>query len=419
MEKKRIFIAIQYLEIGGAEQSLIGMLHALDYDKYDVDLFVYRHHGELMNSIPKTVRLLPEISSYAALTKPIKEIMRHGHVCVAMGRMLAKWRSKRFIKRSHAKESIAIFQYVADYVTPILPSLKRYGEYDLAISYLIPHNIVRDKVLARKKWAWIHTDYSFVEIDNVDELPAWSAYDRIAAVSEDVAKAFIEKFPELKEKVFVFENILSENEVRERASYAVEGDDLSLIKDFEGIRLCSVGRFSYPKAFDRAVEICKLLTKMGVKLRWYLIGYGGEEEKIRQAIRTHGMEEHFIILGKKVNPYPYINACDVYVQPSRYEGKAVTVREAQILCKPVVITEYATAHSQVAHGVDGVIVPNDVEGAAQGIFELIKDSGLRERIISYLEGHHYGNEGEVRIIDQVLGIAKKGENTKKCENIEC
>ena len=29
--KKRIFIAIQYLEIGGAERSLIEMLHAVDY----------------------------------------------------------------------------------------------------------------------------------------------------------------------------------------------------------------------------------------------------------------------------------------------------------------------------------------------------------------------------------------------------
>lgn len=41
-----------------------------------------------------------------------------------------------------------------------------------------------------------------------------------------------------------------------------------------------------------------------------------------------------------MNPYPYIKACDIYVQPSRYEGKAVTVREAQILGKPVVITRF-------------------------------------------------------------------------------
>ena len=45
--KKHIFIAIHYLEIGGAEMSLIGLLQSFDYSKVEVDLFVYRHQREL------------------------------------------------------------------------------------------------------------------------------------------------------------------------------------------------------------------------------------------------------------------------------------------------------------------------------------------------------------------------------------
>lgn len=78
------------------------------------------------------------------------------------------------------------------------------------------------------------------------------------------------------------------------------------------------------------------------------------------------MEKHVILLGKKENPYPYINACDVYVQPSRYEGKCISVREAQMLGKPVVITRYATSSSQLQDGVDGVIVPMENKGCANG-----------------------------------------------------
>ena len=78
------------------------------------------------------------------------------------------------------------------------------------------------------------------------------------------------------------------------------------------------------------------------------------------------MQERVIILGKKNNPYPYMRACDLYVQPSRYEGKAVTVREAQLLGKPVVITNYATSASQLEDGADGVIVPMDNAGCAEG-----------------------------------------------------
>ena len=85
------------------------------------------------------------------------------------------------------------------------------------------------------------------------------------------------------------------------------------------------------------------------------------------------MENYVIILGKKENPYPYIKMCDVYVQPSRYEGKCVAVREAQILGKPVVITSYATAESQLEDGVDGIIVPMDNEGCAREITSLLRN----------------------------------------------
>ena len=69
--KKRLFIAIQYLEIGGAERSLIGLLNAIDYTHYEVDLFIYRHTGEFMNLIPKEVNLLPEIKKYTTISRPI------------------------------------------------------------------------------------------------------------------------------------------------------------------------------------------------------------------------------------------------------------------------------------------------------------------------------------------------------------
>ena len=54
--KPRILILIHYLEIGGAEISLIGLLNAIDKAKYDVDLFVYSHQGELMHLIPDGVK---------------------------------------------------------------------------------------------------------------------------------------------------------------------------------------------------------------------------------------------------------------------------------------------------------------------------------------------------------------------------
>lgn len=396
--KKRIFIAIQYLEIGGAERALIGLLSSLDYTIYEVDLFVYRHSGEFMKFIPDEVNLLPEIKKYTTLSRPIKEIVKEGYIDIAIGRVLAHLKNKIFNKRHQIKDSIAIYQYVASYTTPFMPSFYKRGEYDLAISFLIPHNIVREKVLAKQYWAWIHTDYSYVDIDVNYELPVWSAYNKIISISEDVTKGFLSKFPALAPKITIIENILSENFVKEQAEEKV---DLSFLPS-DSIKFCTVARFSYPKAIDRAVYICKELIDKGLNIYWYIIGYGSDETMIREKIKETQMEKRFVLIGKKENPYPYIKATDFYIQPSRYEGKAVTVKEAQILEKPVIITNYPTAHSQLNDGIDGVIVPDSIEGAVDGIEAFLKDKDKQNRIIAYLEAHHYGNEFETKKIDKLL-----------------
>lgn len=393
---KRIFIAIHYLEIGGAERSLIGLLNALDYTKYKVDLFVHAHRGELLKLIPKQVNLLPEIGSYAAIEKPIIESLKEGHIGVVAARLLAKLNYILYQKKYHPKEGSAVFQYVADWVTPVLPSLKKYGEYDLAISFLTPHNIVKDKVLAKKKLAWIHTDYSTIHVNAVKELPVWGAYDKIFSVSEGVKENFIKVFPTLASKVDVFENILSESFIREQAEIGFDETK----KEIQcSIALLSVGRFTNAKNFDNVPFICKRMVEKGLKFRWYLVGFGGDEALIRDNIIKAGMQEYCIILGKKENPYPYIKACDVYIQPSRFEGKAVTVREAQILCKPVIIANYKTAHSQVQDGIDGIIVPQSNEVMADAIIAFLLDKPKQEEIISYLQEHHYGNEDEVKKLE--------------------
>ena len=139
-----------------------------------------------------------------------------------------------------------------------------------------------------------------------------------------------------------------------------------------------------------------------VDFRWYIIGYGPDEQLIRSKIAEAGMEDRIIILGKRSNPYPYIRSCDIYIQPSRYEGKSVTVREAQMLYKPVVVTNYPTASSQIKDGHDGVIVPMDNQGCAEGIINLISDKAKREEIIEYLKTHDYGNEKEVEKLYEML-----------------
>lgn len=397
MNKPRIFIAMHYMEIGGAETALVGLLNALDPARVDVDLFLYDHRGEMMQFIPEWVNLLPQIPKYSVLERPIVELVKRGFWGIAAGRLWAKYISKVAYKRSGSKlENNGGLDKMSKCTTPLLPKINPSMTYDLAISFLTPHRIVAEKVKAKKEIAWIHTDYTRVWVDAEDELKVWQKYDYVASISSDVTNTFLQVFPSLAPKIVEIENILSPSFVRKRTE--LEDTDKEF-RQTDNISLLSIGRYSEQKNYDNVPDICKhLINETKLNIKWYIIGYGGDEALIRKKIKEAGMEEHVILLGKRSNPYPYIKACDIYVQPSRYEGKSVTVREAQMLCKPVVVTNYPTAPSQIRSGIDGVIVPMDNEGCAHGLAEVICDKPLQERIIAHLKTHDYGNESEVEKI---------------------
>ena len=406
MKKKRIFISMHYLELGGAEISLIGLLDAIDKSRYDVDLFLYSHQGELMQFIPSGVNLLTEISIYSMYERPLKEVVKKGFFGIAFARLVARYKYKQYCKRTRPNDLQAVFAYVMKEVEPHLPSLDYLGEYDLAISFLMPHNVVLNKVRAKKKICWIHTDYSKIDTDVELELPVWSGFDHIASISEEVTTKFLENFPSLSSKIIEINNILSPDFVRKRASLIPQDEIRSEMKISEGqVSLLSVGRYFTPKRFEFIPEKVRCLREeLGMNVRWYIIGYGVMEQDIKAAITKAGMEDYVILLGKKSNPYPYMLACDIYAQPSLYEGNSVTVREAQMLCKPVVVTNYPTANSQIQNGVDGVIVPMDIKESAEGIAEMIQDITRQKQIVEYLKTHDYGNVSEVEKIYNLIDV---------------
>lgn len=401
--KKRIFIAIHYLEIGGAEISLIGLLQSIDYSRYDVDLFIYSHRGEFMGLVPPSVNILPENKVYACLEVPISEALQKGHIGLALRRMVAKLKFRSYCRKHKVEGKYPLHHIIAETVLPALPSLKKYGEYDLAISFLQPHNFVLEKVAAKKKICWIHTDYSSIGTIHEDEERIWAGYDHIVSISEAVSQSFKKSFPSLGSKLVLMHNILSKDFVWARSAAIKEDDVQKEMPRLDGVlNLLSVGRFCEAKNYDNVPDICRRILENGCKVKWFLIGYGSDENLIREKIRESGVEENVIILGKKSNPYPYMKACDVYVQPSRYEGNSVTVREAQILCRPVVITNYSTAASQVEDGKDGIIVPLENEACAREMSAFLSDGAKIDRITQETSCRDYTNQEEVKVLEKLI-----------------
>lgn len=397
---KKILVVASDMEIGGAERALLGLLEALNKKKYQVDLFLLRHAGPFMQFIPEGVNLLPENSKYSDLGVPIQDVLIRGHLGMAFGRARGKYKAKRFIAKNNLKKENSVeIHYSFKYTLNFLPEISNF-EYDLALGFTTPYYIIDKKVHAKKKAVWIHTDYSTLDGDRNEEQKVWEAYPFIVSISEAVTNSFLKIYPGLKDRIYPIDNIVSEELIQKQANMFDVEKEMASEKGV--IKILSIGRFTKAKNFDNVPDICAQIISMGILVKWYIIGYGNDRKLIERKIKEANMEDYVSLLGRKENPYPYIKNCDIYIQPSRYEGKAVAVKEAQILHKPVVITNFPTASSQLRNGIDGIIVPMDNSGCAKGIVDLLKNSEKIQNLIDNCSTSRYSNCEEIEKIYALL-----------------
>lgn len=387
--KKQLLIISGGMEIGGIERSLLGLLGELDYEKYDVDLLLFDVGGELLPLVDKRCNILPEIKACAAMTMPISAAIKSAPV-IGIKRAI----NRITVPKKYGSDDGATFALLSSYWRNCVKHMPAQNKkYDVAISFMWPHDYADKKVNADKKIAWIHTDYTIAKMDFEKDEKTWQHFDKIAGVSDEVGEAFKKVYPSLSDKVITIENILSEEFIKTQAKKEKpEGFDLSKKA------ILSVGRFTHQKAFELAAESCRMMKENGCDFKWYLIGYGPDEELIRSKIKENAVEDTMIILGKKTNPYPYMAACSIYAQPSRYEGKAVTVREAQTLGKPVLITAYETAPSQVENGVDGIICSMGTKAVADALTALLNDEATCKRLSENCLSRDFSNRESIQLL---------------------
>src|SRR5690606_24582283 len=273
------------------------------------------------------------------------------------------------------------------HVSASIPKLE--SSYDLAIGFLEKSSIyyVVEKVTASMKVGFIHNDYRLLGMKKQFDLPYFEKLDKIFTVSPSCEQILNEEFPEFARKTSVMYNVVSTQLLRRMAAETVEMED--------SIKLVSVGRLHHQKGFDIAIDACRLLVDRGYDIRWYVLGEGSERQRLERLISENNLAEHCLLLGTRSNPYPYMANADIYVQPSRFEGKAISIDEAKILCKPIVVANFSTVRDQITHGVDGLISELDPIALADTIQMLVDDAALRDRFVKHLESCSLGTESEV------------------------
>ena len=388
--KKTVLFVIDSLHCAGAEKSITTLLNLIDYTKYDIDLQLFGYGGDLETILPKEVNLLPplEYTKFTSLEikKAIVKSFTNFKLNMLKSRLLYSYRLRK-ASFNNAEKARLLWQCASKSIKP------NKINYDIAISYAqgIPTFYVADKINATKKYAWVNVSYKLKELEREFQKEYYECYNNIVAVSESTKEIFLENYPEFKEKMKVILDINDYNIIKKMTESGKEYED-----SFKGLKLLTIGRLAYQKGYDIAIDACRRLKENNMDFKWYILGKGYQEEEIRGWIKKYKLEDNFILLGIKSNPYPFINDCDIYVQTSKFEGFGIAIAEARMLNKPVVTTEFDAVYTQMIHEKNGLIVDMNGQAVCDGILRLINDKGLRSSIIEYLNQEKKGNTEELK-----------------------
>ena len=390
--KKNILFVMNNLHVGGAEKALVSMLQVFDYDRYDIDLLLFKKEGLFLKQVPEQVNFLEPPANYQYFDMPFSNVIRKNIFKNPLV-IFRRWQFNQARKKATSPAEAEQFGW-----KPLSETLEALPhKYDAAIGFLekTPNYFVVDKVEAKIKIGFVHNDYQALALNSGYDEGYFKKLAHIISVSQNCVDILKKVFPQYAAKCSLIENISSREMIMKLAAEKV---------DFHPVQLSilSVGRLSEQKNFQMAIAAAELLVKKGAEFEWNILGEGSERGLLEKLIQEKAMESSFKLLGIKENPYPYIAKSLIYVQPSKFEGKSVAIDEAKILGKPIVVTNFPTAKDQIVHHVTGLIADLTPESLADQIYGLLQDTDFQKQLSYNLSREKVSTEDEIEKLYQLI-----------------
>lgn len=407
--KKEFLFVINTLSRAGAETALLELLRILagikdgnGSSRYNIDVYVLMGQGELAAKLPKGVNLLNKKYSHSSVLSNkgrrymyrhiAGQVFRHGAIFKNLWYVLSNFTD--MAKSHHIWADKLLWRVLADGAE----FTKK--EYDLAVSYIEGGSAyyTADHVKAKKKAVFIHIDYKRAGYTRKLDKGCYNKFDAVFPISGEVKDQFLKVYPEYKDKTKVFHNIINQERLRKLAEEPGGFND-----GFGGIRLLTVGRLTYQKAYPVAIEAMRLLKEDGYNVRWYVLGEGPGRQALEQRISEAGLTGDFVLCGAVDNPYPYYRQAGLYVHATRFEGKSIAIQEAQTLGCAVVASDSSGNREQVVDGVDGILCRLDAVSVKNAVAGLLDNPAKRQEFGKKAAAKKITYENETKMLLALAG----------------
>lgn len=392
-----IALFTQQMLTGGIENALINFVKILPKEKYKVIVYLMSYIGEFIQKAEEVcdLRVIP-------MDEKLRDSIPCGGIRVAVKNQM---REKRYINALKMSVAYTIGNHKFSELNVDFDKIPKLNEeVDIAICYQLHSpflvRYIAEKVSAKKKIGWMHNDFATTQYDIRALKEYLDQYDYFFGNAKQIVKEFEDLMPEYKNKVEVIHSVLDWKYMTMQAAKekADEFDKSGIV-----LNMLTIARLENQKAIDWAVEACALLLKENhPAFKWFIIGDGSERSKIEKMIQEYKIENNFILLGSRTNPYPYYSQCDVYIQTSRHEGYATTITEALMFLKPIVTTNVSGVSEQLMDGITGIVTDFSPDDIAKGI-QKVFDETTRLKIQKALISRKDEAEDAVAIFEHAIG----------------
>lgn len=207
----------------------------------------------------------------------------------------------------------------------------------------------------------------------------YKGYDKVAVVSPDLI-APTAKIAGREDKIVTVNNYHNTEEICRNAKLPIEIQSNTMVQCFrpggieellqgEGPHFVSIGRFSWEKGHFMLLDSFERFWQEHPTATLLIIGgLGTLYEKTAAKARSLPCWKNVAIVRTMANPMPILKRCDLFILSSRYEGLPMTIKEADTLGIPVLVTtipsmqKFATQYGLYQ-------VPTTVNGLYQGMVD--------------------------------------------------
>lgn len=379
--KKKILFIISNFESGGVSKSMSSLLNVVNTYSYDVDCFVLHPSGVFLSTIPSSIHMISDERTsllFSKFPQNIILLVKKGWFWDAFVRVLA-----------------AFFMLFNKGIGGWLLSRRIYRipkQYDIAVDYNGQHQLyyLIDYVEATKKVTFFHSDYEKWPYYYRMDRNYFPLVDQIFTISDQCVSSLKKFFPSQENKIDLFENISSIQQIHEMANQSISDPVDASILSF-----ISIGHLSPNKGTHLAFEVAHLLKKKGISFKWYFLGENQDKATYNQLKKDFNIEDCIVELGVKANPYPYIKQATIVVHLSQFEGKSIALDEAKILCKPIVVTNFSTVNDQFQNGYNASIVSFNAHEIAETLLKLVNTPSLQQQYSQNLRNDCKDNSNEI------------------------